>query len=201
MLDFQSFLTEIKEAYSQKLPFVAYRKPDENTVKAIVQNDDTVHTIDDYSMSGFIFAPFDDNDQVIFIPLESSNCFETLVETTHIPLDENISTSSNENNKKAHVSLVKKGIDFITSGEAEKIVLSRKETHQLTDFSIFEIFKKLLHAYSNAFVYMWCHPKVGIWLGATPEKLIALEGTKFSTVSLEPYDCTSRKFIAFKDGY
>jgi isochorismate synthase len=46
------------------------------------------------------------------------------------------------------------------------------------------LFKKLINTYFNAFVYLWYHPKVGMWMGATPETLLKVEGDKFKTVAL-----------------
>jgi len=33
-------------------------------------------------------------------------------------------------------------------------------------------------------VYVWFHPKVGLWMGATPEKLVTLQNGKFHTTAL-----------------
>jgi isochorismate synthase len=33
-------------------------------------------------------------------------------------------------------------------------------------------------------VYCWYHPKIGLWLGATPETLIKIEGNRFSIMAL-----------------
>ena len=65
-----------------------------------------------------------------------------------------------------------------------KIVLSRKEELKLTNFSISKTFEKLVYNYGNAFVYVWYHPKVGLWFGATPEQLVSIKLKTFSTVSL-----------------
>ena len=40
---------------------------------------------------------------------------------------------------------------------------------------MFEVLKKMLNNYKNAFVYLWFHPKVGLWMGATPERLISID--------------------------
>ena len=42
----------------------------------------------------------------------------------------------------------------------------------------------MLHSYTNAFVYVWFHPKVGVWFGATPERLVSLESNQFRTMAL-----------------
>ena len=190
MLDFQSFLKLVNDFHKQKLPFVAYRKPNENIASLIVQNDDKLHTVNDYTSSGFIFAPFDSNEKSIFISLENSSYFETQLEQLAVPVDKNILESQNDIDKKAHINLVNKAIGFIKAGTAKKVVISRKEEIELSNFSFIETFERLLQTYKNAFVYVWYHPKVGLWLGATPERLISIKDTSFKTVSLagtQPY--------------
>ena len=48
----------------------------------------------------------------------------------------------------------------------------------------------MFNTYKNATVYCWYHPKIGLWLGATPELLFKIEGKKLTTISLagtQPY--------------
>ena len=89
----------------------------------------------------------------------------------------NFKTSSTENKGEAeHIKLVTKGVDTIKNGDLEKVVLSRKVEKDLENANPFTIFKRLFNTYKNAMVYCWYHPKVGLWLGATPELLFKVEG-------------------------
>jgi isochorismate synthase len=47
-----------------------------------------------------------------------------------------------------------------------------------------QLFEKLCAAYPQLTVYLFSHPKVGTWCGATPETLLALEGETLKTMSL-----------------
>lgn len=47
-----------------------------------------------------------------------------------------------------------------------------------------DLFKNLTEKYHNAFCYLWYHPKVGMWLGATPEILLTVRNREFTTMSL-----------------
>jgi len=47
-----------------------------------------------------------------------------------------------------------------------------------------QLFKKLCQAYPQLTVYLFSHPKVGTWCGATPETLLEKEGTSLKTMSL-----------------
>ncbi len=79
--------------------------------------------------------------------------------------------------------IVKKGIDTIHSGKLQKVVLSHRMEVPLQRKPL-EIFHLLLHSYPTAFCYCWYHPKIGLWLGATPELLMSIKNGKFLTVSL-----------------
>jgi isochorismate synthase len=92
--------------------------------------------------------------------------------------------SANEKSKEHHIKLVDKTIEEIINNNLKKVVISRKEALEITDFDLIKIYKKLLQSYKNAFVYVWFHPKVGLWLGATPETLLNIEKNIFKTMSL-----------------
>ena len=81
--------------------------------------------------------------------------------------------------KEKHLKLVRSGIDAIQNKNFTKVVLSRKEIVHTTAIDVLEVFERLLQKYQNAFVYVWFHPKVGLWMGATPEKLVTLQNGKF----------------------
>jgi len=174
-------LETLAEQFKNKLPFVAYRKPNSTFTKAILQHDDTLHTVSDFTESGFVFAPFDDTKAMILLP------FDTI-------LEEEISVKSfSENNNELrdpsaeahqkHVALVQKCVDTIQHSELQKIVVSRKEEIE-SKKDPFVLFQELLGNYPTAFVYLWYHPKVGMWTGATPETLVKINGNTLTTMSL-----------------
>jgi isochorismate synthase len=43
---------------------------------------------------------------------------------------------------------------------------------------------KMISLYSNAFKYCFFHPKIGTWLGATPEQFLKTNGNTLKTVAL-----------------
>ena len=63
-------------------------------------------------------------------------------------------------------------------------MLSRKETVAVADFDLLSAFEKLVQLYPSTFVYCFYHPKIGTWLGATPEQLLKANDTVFETISL-----------------
>lgn len=194
MSNSDDFFKRLVQQISSQLPFVAYRKPNSDEVKTMLQKDGELYKIYDYNESGFVFAPFDDSKDAILIPLDNS---EVLNHTFNVISNEGEKSHKVENtddsSKKFHINLVQKGIDAINSNYLTKVVLSRRETVNLSEANPVKLFKKLLQSYPTAFVYCWYHPKVGLWLGATPETLLKVEGNRIETMALagtQLYDVT-----------
>lgn len=184
----EEFFEELQACFDDELPFVAYRKPGpQETIKAFLQKDDALHVTKDFSESGFVFAPFNDQRDAVLIPDESSVFIETTLVFSHIEDNSktnNIILQSVEKAREQHKLLVQQAVDEIRSGTFKKVVLSRKEELEIQDVRPLIIFEKLLLKYDTAFVYCWYHPKVGLWLGATPETLLEVERNRFKTMSL-----------------
>ncbi|MBO6606630.1 chorismate-binding protein [Psychroserpens sp.] len=180
----EAFFKSITQQYKSGLPFVAYRKPNNDDVKAILQDNTTVHYCKDFTEQGFVFAPFDNRQETILFPLDRSE----QLNSSYTEFDRDQTEQYNEyvvdSGKEQHITLVEKGIAEITSGKLEKVVLSRAEKITNSNVDPIELFKTLLHTYRTAMVYIWFHPKVGLWLGASPETLLKVEGRRFQTMSL-----------------
>ncbi|ALM07239.1 isochorismate synthase [Sediminicola sp. YIK13] len=189
---FQQILQQIEKQLLEEKPFVVYRKPGQKLVKGIFQSDTKIHYCSDFKETGFVFAPFDENDEVILIPLEEvvEAPFELNVKGIHQDNIPPIHDSPSElDERNFHLQLVSKAIKEIEKGTFKKVVLSRQilSAYQGTPL---QLFLKLLNTYLDAFCYMWYHPKVGLWLGATPEVLVSIQNKHIQTMSLagtQPY--------------
>lgn len=200
-MESEAFFKALQHQFNKQLPFVAYIKPESNEVKALLQPGDEIFYADDFSESGFVFAPFDSNNQSIMLPL--SECEVLTLKDAGIPTEsrrfclddeKSIKTIGHlersqkvmvlDKSKEDHINLVQKGVATIKKGQFNKVVLSRMETVELSNSNPIDIFKQLLLSYKTAFVYCWFHPKVGLWLGATPETLIKVNNNKFETMAL-----------------
>ncbi|MGA8853926.1 MAG: chorismate-binding protein [Christiangramia sp.] len=191
MIESVDFFNKLKAQQKEHKPFVAYRKPGKNSVKALLQNDTENYQAKDLSENGFVFAPFNSEAVSYLIPSNRAEIFEfTYLEIEHADTDSAEDSLSGidfeymEVDQKNHETLVQKGIDVIKDGELKKVVLSRSEKVQVLDPDPIRIFKNLLKKYPNAMVYLWFHPKTGIWLGATPETLLKAERSLFKTMAL-----------------
>ncbi|GAA4271772.1 chorismate-binding protein [Aquimarina gracilis] len=192
----ENVYAKIREQKEKQLPFVIYRKPDATQLEVLLQNNNTLYEIEDYSSSGFVFAPFDTSKKAILSPFAHSNRFRVSIPNKNIEKNEEFlaeisGLSDTTNNQVNHIRLVEKGIKAIALNDLRKVVLSRQEKISgFTSLDSLHMFRKLIDNYSKAFVYYWYHPKVGTWLGATPETLLEIKDDQFSTMALagtQPY--------------
>ncbi len=191
MKDSSKFYHRLKSQLKDKKPFVAYRKPWENDVHAIFQNDNATCIAKDFRERGFVFAPFNSEAPAYLLPENQS---EILVledeqgQTKAVSVDgkeiKGIDYELMEKDQKAHEKLVQEAIDTIKKENLEKVVISRSEKTEVHDPDPVRIFKSLLKKYPGAFVYVWFHPETDCWLGATPETLLSAERNRFKTMAL-----------------
>ncbi len=179
-----AFFEHITHQFEDALPFVAYRKPGESQLYGFYQETDEVHYLRDFQECGFAFAPFDQSQKGILIP-ETFNIQCEYVYKVDSEISQKVTIpKEHQRDKDTHVALVQKGIKCIQENTLKKVVLSRKRTFPISNINSIIVFKKLLHTYANAFVYIWYHPKVGLWLGATPETLLSVKNKRVHTMSL-----------------
>lgn len=182
------FFAHLNIQFDDALPFVVYRKPNENVITAFLQQEETLFETKDFTESGFVFAPFDlRSGKTVLIPSDYSSVL-TLKKFDDEPQEENEDDGVNErfvnDGYEEHISLVAKAVQNISQGAMRKVVLSRKQNVPHSQTPPLKIFKRLLTRYATAFVYCWYHPKVGLWLGATPETLLCIANRRLQTMSL-----------------
>lgn len=177
-----SFWEKLQRQYQQELPFVVYRKPGNRSVQAVFQNTNELFKIKSFNEKGFVFAPFDNSNSTVLIRPDKILKTPDVSDERKLPTTNSLPHNTLEQ-KDFHLNLVKAGIEHIHAGIFSKVVLSRKVEQPFYRDPI-DLFQKLLSTYLSAFCYMFYHPKVGLWLGATPELLLHMNSKKFSTMSL-----------------
>jgi isochorismate synthase len=186
-----NLLEKATSCFHNQLPFVIYAKPNEAILNGIFQKDAILNEFE--SQSGFVFASFYNEINVVF-PLSDS---EILHEEITLAIEESSIQSDNKSDENIKVSfenLVQKAVSEIEKGTFEKVVLSRKiEVSQSVD--VIKSYRNLLKKYPTAFRYLWFHPKVGLWMGATPEQLAKIKNNTFETVALAGTQVFSEKII------
>jgi len=183
--------------------FVSYQLPRKTFSQTLVSFKEAIDVSLDTSWTsqkGFIIAPFQNskNFSPYFIQPDlilEGDVFE--LEVAKLPKDfevfiENPSSLSPDKkisfsvaNKTAYCQLVEDIKTEIESTTLEKAIASRIYTHPKSpSFNPVHLLKKLNQKYSLAFTYLLNVPKVGCWLGASPEVLVERKNDMFRTVAL-----------------
>ena len=178
------FILEKAENHlEQGLPFVLFCKPNSDKVVGFFQKNDTLFETNDFTEKGFVFSSFDGT-KTVLIPEIQCEVIAEIFQNRKIEIQEKISNYPDETAKTDFENLVKKGIRAIDNNDFQKVVLSRKESIKVDNFDLFKAFDELVQLYSNTFVYCFYHPKIGTWLGATPEQLLKVDNENFTTIAL-----------------
>jgi isochorismate synthase len=174
---------KVKSHQEKKLPFVLFCKPNSERIVGLFQNNAELFVIENFEEKGFVFAPFN-GDYLPYIPQNESQVYVEKVSFSDFYVTPVKHFTTDEITKNNFENLVKKGIAEIQIGTFQKVVLSRKEIVKIADFDCETIFKKLLSNYPSAFNYCFFHPKIGLWIGASPEQLLRVNHEEITTVAL-----------------
>lgn len=176
----QGILDKIDTHYQSKLPFVIYATPNSETLQAFFQRNAILESFS--GQSGFVFAPFSNSEKYI---LSEKQC--DFFEATIKEKNNTDSTFEKEETdplvKNDFEDLVKRSVDAILEGQFQKVVVSRK-VNLAVSINFKNTFLKLVMQYKTAFKYLFFHPEIGMWMGATPEQLLKIEGITINTVAL-----------------
>lgn len=166
--------------------FVIYKMPKAGKLHVVQQQNDTLFIADDFKENGFYFAPFDmESHPTIFFPDKHTTKNAYLIRDfsitkssplLKIELDASVSSQ--------HIEKVEKAIEIIRQNVLKKIVISRKQLVKSERLSLFNALLNLMNAYENSWVYLWHHPSIGTWMGASPELLLAYKDNQLQTMAL-----------------
>ncbi len=186
----------IQKCIQKRICFAAYALPGKSEFSIILQrsayptkfNPGDVFT----NYKGFIAAPFD-----------AENADKLLISDDFSLKENEINTEAWKfvNDLKAHKKYIQdlplstpsetyfqQFNDFISlmnRRRAKKLVLSRIiNTYKSPNRSYSELFKSLNVKYINSFNYLFYTPNSGLWMGATPEQLLRIDGEEASTSAL-----------------
>jgi isochorismate synthase len=177
------FFSKIRLHKEQNLPFVLYSKPNSAKMIGLLQQNNVLHTVSDFTEKGFVFASFDEK-KLILIPENESEIIISELENSVINPIEINDLVFDVATKNQFEDLVAKGIDAIEKHKFKKVVLSRSESIDLASFDFITTFQQLIQLYPATFCYCFFHPKIGFWMGATPEQLLKANGNTFETTAL-----------------
>ena len=148
---------------------------------------------------GFVFTSFDKKN-ALFLNAdlhlnigkvkESQKDQLSKIINSHKPIKANLKyhispNKTQETKPEEFIKNVKEAICSIENSEFEKVVISKiKKLELKSDFEALEAFYKLTKKYTTAFTSLVSIPKVGTWMGASPETLVSYKNNIFKTVAL-----------------
>ncbi|WP_333695822.1 chorismate-binding protein [Flavobacterium sp.] len=170
---------QLRTCLVQKKPFVAYVLPNSDVLTLGEQKSSKLHHFK--GQDGFVFTSFLGTESVV-IPFEDAVFNELRYSKKHL---QPIVNPKQKSDSEAGVfqRLVERAVHEIHSGNLEKVVVSRVIKSVFNEDCI-TAFENLIQRYHTAFRYLFYHPEVGGWMGATPEQLVQIKGKTFETVAL-----------------
>jgi isochorismate synthase len=177
----------IETCIAQKLPFVFYRLPGKTEVHFMAEVPGG--TIKASEAPGFMFNPFLRNEKTPAVFIRKDTHFELhLEDLTSVKINIDDICGEDLVNVKAtreeFCDQVKKAVKTIHKGVLEKVILSRVEKATVKEKNPAAIFTELCIKYSTAFVSLVVIPGKTVWLTASPELLVSLEGDRVKSVAL-----------------
>ena len=173
----KSFFEDIEHHFHNKLPFVVFRQPNQSKLTAFLD-----FGTSEKSNKRFIVSPFDSS---MYFSIHSHKIldldYNSEIATTK---SKGIEWLDLENKHKEHTELIGKALSSIQESSLKKVVLATSLQYNGALNSPLSYFKRILAQYINTFNYLLFHPDCGVWMGATPERLITMSGHRLQTMAL-----------------
>lgn len=181
----------LRKCLNKNIAFFAYSLPNTKEIIAGVQIKDEAKTYEDLSdlegCEGFVFSPFDQKGPQKSYFIRNDIDFDDPITEDFELIDNFVEEESNihESEREEYAQQIVCMLDKLKQKKLDKVILSRIYVLNKPGRSqAVSYFLKLNEAYPNAFVSMLNIPKVGLWIGASPERLIASKGNNLETVAL-----------------
>lgn len=177
--------------FKHQIPVAFYRLPAKKQIHVCAQTKSRIYPLHTKG-NGFVFAPFKTSlkTPAVFIKADI-NCLSTGLPKldfvkAQIRADVKHKPQIILPTQKSEYTLLVRSIkEEIVTGKLSKAVAARLSIeHQPQDFNAASFFLRLCNVYQNAFVSLVYTPATGLWVGATPEVLLAGSKGNFVTYSL-----------------
>jgi len=177
----------VQECIKDKLPFVFYRLPGNQGIHFMGERKDGA--IKEAQAQGFMFNPLlrSDKTPAQFI---RKDIYDACILEDLLDVKMDIATICGEDSanikatREEYIEQVKKAVKAIKQEKLEKVVLSRIEKATVTEKNPVNFFAALCKRYPSAFISLVVFPGKTVWLTATPELLVSLEGDTVRSVSI-----------------
>lgn len=186
----------IEKCIEKRICFAAYSLPNQSEFSIILQrpayplkfNPEEIFT----NYKGFIIAPFDSEkaDKLLirddFFLSENKIDLDALKFVNELkPHKKHIHDLPLTTPIETYFQQFNDFISFLNRRRAKKLVLSRViNSYKNPNRSYSELFKIVNSKYPDSFNYIFYTPNTGLWMGASPEQLLRINGDEASTVAL-----------------
>lgn len=136
--------------------------------------------IESFSKKGFILTDFNKQNTFQFDATEEIDV--SRLDNVDLPITSNPIPMSS---KEEYLITCQKYISLCREGDLKKIILSRIKWSPLKNtIKLGVLFQELCTMYPNAFNYVLNIPRVGCWIGASPEILLTSSESSYNTMAL-----------------
>jgi len=177
----------------QKKSFAFWREPNTKKIHFVTSRDGQVETLskvlDLNTKEGFIFAPFSPQSKcpILCLSIDIKKTF-SLADFPAVRTYAHAFPADKERTQARRALYANDFtcfMDALRQGELEKVVLARKQECPLpSSFSAMDTFVRALHVYPSSYVYFFYSPLIGVWIGSTPETLLAGKANQWRTMAL-----------------
>ena len=173
----KSFFEDIEHHFHNKLPFVLFRHPNQTKLTAFLDFGTSEKSNEKFIVSSFDSSTYFSINSHKILELDYNSEIAT-------PKSKEIEWLDLENKHIEHTNLIRKALSSIQESPLKKVVLATSLQHNGAVNSPLSYFKRILAQYTNTFNYLLFHPDCGVWMGATPERLITMSGNRLQTMAL-----------------
>jgi len=175
------------------IPFAFWSLPGSKNWEGIAQNDKRFDSFDASRSEGFIIKGFNDDQKIRLI--RSDLRFDS----ENLDFDDDLDYSNGKSielpkeiSQDEYLQQCRSFIDEINTKTVEKVVLSRVKKEVFKNKAA-HLFLRLVDEYPAAMVFMY-FVEDHLWIGATPETLLTIEGKNFETMALAGSRRTGGKY-------
>lgn len=170
-------LTLVQACLKTQYPFAACALPGTKELQYFQ------HEIPNTSKEGFYIHPFNEGQHPILLlaPFDKRNSEIKVLRKQPRALNNKLVKAFD---RAAHEDLVRRCLTEFKKGIIKKVIASRLKLWEKPIDDPWRLFLALVEKNPDAFVYIFCHPSSGTWIGATPEKLLTYSGQHYGTTAL-----------------
>ena len=178
-----NFFSEFNFLIKNEDPFVVFKKPSHNKIICWQGNVSYLSLNEINKEKGFLFMPFNHDSKGLILTPSKITETEFYLDR-RFEMNSKIKIDNFLKKRKSHIESIENAINQINSTDLEKVVCSSTFNLSIDSKKYVDYFKKLIQLNHDAFCYFFYDPNIGIWTGASPEKLISTENGYLTTCAL-----------------